>query len=315
MTQRMTTPGTPPVKPFFAATLAKPIPGTLGVDASIYLGVLEMQGLQPSSRYEYHRELSRLADMYPDLELDDFARIHLDRYMVKRTVVNAKMSEASRRKIIAVLSGFFSWTVSAGLCRENPMAGMKRPKLSDPNPTAWSAAEVAQILAVPATARNHLMVELMARTGQRQGVIRNLIWDQVDLTGKQPTIRFGPGKGGKFHELPIQKELLHDLIVCHRLTNPLPTDWVLPSQIKGRPIGSTQVGRIVYDICRRASVSKPWEPHQFRRSCATLMLEAGVEFSVVSKGILAHSSPETTMRHYRQVRRTEVADALRGLPY
>lgn len=64
-----------------------------------------------------------------------------------------------------------------------------------------------------------------------------------------------------------------------------------------------------------ASVSKPWEPHQFRRSCATLMLESGVEFSVVSKGILNHKNPATTMQHYRMVRSSEVADALRGLPY
>jgi site-specific recombinase XerD len=57
------------------------------------------------------------------------------------------------------------------------------------------------------------------------------------------------------------------------------------------PIGDTQVGRVVYDACQRAGVSKPWEPHQFRRSCATLMLEAGIEFSVVSKGILNHKNP------------------------
>ncbi len=148
-------------------------------------------------------------------------------------------------------------------------------------------------------------------------MIRNLMWSQVDLTGKRPEIPFGPGKGGKFHTLPIQRELLHDLIVMHRTTNPEPTDWVLPSQVGGgsRPMGATQVGRIVYEACRKAAVSKPWTPHQFRRSCATLLLESGVEFSVVSKGVLAHASPETTMRPYRQVRRSEVSDALRGLPY
>ena len=148
-------------------------------------------------------------------------------------------------------------------------------------------------------------------------MIRNLTWSQVDLAGKRPEIRFGPGKGGRFHTLPIQRDLLHDLIVMHRTTNPQPTDWVLPSQVGSgnRPIGSTQVGRIVYEVCRKAAVSKPWTPHQFRRSCATLLLESGVEFSVVSRGVLAHASPETTMRHYRQVRRSEVSDALRGLPY
>jgi integrase/recombinase XerD len=306
------------VKPFLAATLARPVPGELGPEADTYLAVLEMQGLQPTSRYEYHRELSRLAEMYPDLSVPEITRLHVERYLVQRTVVVQRMSASSRRKIIACLSGFFGWASSAGLCPNgNPMEGIKRPLLPEPNPTAWTADEVARILAVPATPRNHLLLELLARTGQRQGDVRNVTWGQVELDQKRPLIRFGPSKGGKFHELPIQRELLHDLIVCHRLTNPQPTDWVLPSQVgKGtRPIGSTQVGRIVYEACRKAGVPKPWEPHQFRRSCATLLLEAGVEFSVVSKGILNHSSPATTMKHYRQIRRSEVADALRGLPY
>jgi len=104
------------MKPFFAATLARPVPGKIGPDATVYLGVLEMQGLQPTSRYEYHREVTRLAEMYPTLITADFTRNELDRYMVQRTVVDRKMSASSRRKIMAVLSGFFSWATSAGLC-------------------------------------------------------------------------------------------------------------------------------------------------------------------------------------------------------
>ena len=261
MTRPMTKPWNTPVKPFFEVSLATPIPGKLGTDPETYLGVLEMQGLKASSRYEYHRELSRLAEMYPDLELGDIARIHIDRFLVARTVTGAKLSQATRRKIIAVLLGS-SWATSAGLCHENPMAGIKRPKLLDPNPTAWTAQEMAQILAVQTTARNHLLVELLARTGQRQGVIRNLTWGEVDLTGKQPTIHFGPGKNGKYHELPIQRELLHDLIVSHRLTNPAPTDWCCPARsarAAGRLEGRRSAGSSTTSA-GEARVSKPWEP-------------------------------------------------------
>jgi integrase len=81
---------------------------------------------------------------------------------------------------------------------------------------------------VATTPRDHLLAELLARTGQRQGVIRTLRWEQVNLEGTKPSIRFGPAKGGRYHELPIQRELLHDRIVMQRLTNPAPQDWVLP---------------------------------------------------------------------------------------
>jgi integrase len=263
----------PFMQTFHEAHLGRPIPGKIGPDASTYIALLEMQGLKPSSRYEYYRELHRLAEMYPDKEVGQLRRVHVERYLVHRTVTQKKLSPSSRRKIMACLSGFFSWAASSDLCPAgNPTSGLKRPMLPEPNPTAWTADEVARILAVPNTARNHLLLELLARTGQRQGVIRNLRWDDIDLDKKKPLIRFGPGKGAKYHELPIQRDLLHDLIVCHRMTNPAPTDWVFPSRVKGRPIGATQIGRIVYDACRRAGVPKPWEPHQFRRSCATLLL-------------------------------------------
>jgi site-specific recombinase XerD len=152
----------------------------MGADATVYLAVLDMQGLQPGSRYEYHRELTRLATMFPGLTTPEFTRAIVERYLVHRTVVDQRMSVSTRRKFMACLSGFFDWAASGGLCPNgNPMAGLKRPALVEPNPTAWTAPEVARILAVPTTARDHLLLELLARTGQRQGVIRNLIWDQL----------------------------------------------------------------------------------------------------------------------------------------
>jgi integrase len=179
----MISPMATPQKPFFAAHLARPVAGAIGPDADTHLGVLEMQGLQITSRYEYHRELSRLAEMFPAKASGEFTRHDIDRHLVARTVTGRKVSVSTRRKVMSVLSGFFRWATVAGLFPQgDPTQGMRRPPLQEPNPTAWTAEEVARILAVPTTTRNHLLLELLARTGQRQDVIRNLMWSQVDLT-------------------------------------------------------------------------------------------------------------------------------------
>ncbi len=88
-----------PVSGFHTTTLARPIPGAMGADATVCMAVLEMQGLQPGSRYEYHRELTRLATMFPDLAVPEFTRAIVERYLVQRTVVDQRMSASSRRKI------------------------------------------------------------------------------------------------------------------------------------------------------------------------------------------------------------------------
>ncbi len=77
---------------FHSATLARPIPGLIGPEADTYLGMLDLQGLAPATRYEYHRELTRLAEMYPELAVGGLTRPHLDRYLIHRARVQSNLS-------------------------------------------------------------------------------------------------------------------------------------------------------------------------------------------------------------------------------
>ncbi|MDX6521162.1 MAG: hypothetical protein QOF08_1767, partial [Gaiellales bacterium] len=121
-----------PVSNFHTTTLARPVPGAIGTDATVYLAVLGFQGLAPSSRYEYHRELTRLAAMFPDVGVGEISRPMVDRYLVQRAMIEQQLSVSSRRKIMACLSGFFAWAASSGLCPHgNPVAGIIRPPLTD----------------------------------------------------------------------------------------------------------------------------------------------------------------------------------------
>jgi integrase len=185
---------------------------------------------------------------------------------------------------------------------------------------------VSRILNVPTQPRDHLLLETLARTAQRSGSVRALQWKHVRLDLADPVIQFPTQgtKGGKVHVVPMHKELIHDFMVYKRLIHPSQDDYVFQSRnrhTRGKnatglngPISTQQVNRIIEDACRRAGV-RVGTAHEFRRSCITNLLHAGVPLDVVSKDIANHASVVTTMRHYRGSEPQRVREALRGLPY
>jgi integrase/recombinase XerD len=183
---------------------------------------------------------------------------------------------------------------------------------------------VRAILKAEMPTRDHVLLEVLARTGQRVGVVRTLRWNQVKAEATNPVIDFRRGKGGKVVSVPLDRELVHDLITLRRLTHPEPDGWVFQSRNRhsrgldathlNGPIGGQQVNRIIEVACRKAGV-RVSSAHEFRRSCITNLLHAGVPLDVVSRDIAGHRSPETTMKHYRGSESARVRQALAGLPY
>jgi integrase len=172
--------------------------------------------------------------------------------------------------------------------------------------------------------RDHVLLEVFARTGQRSSPVRRLQWKHIRLDLNDPVINFPVGKGGKVHSLPMDKELIHDLTVYKRLIKPEPEDYVFQSRNRhtrgvgatglNGPISAQQANRIIEAACRKAGV-RVGTAHEFRRSAITNLLHAGIPLDVVSKDIANHASVITTMRHYRGSEPQRVREALRGLPY
>lgn len=295
---------------FMERRVAEGVPGVLGPSADTYLASLEGDGRALTTRYEQWRELRQLATEYPDKTPGEFSTMDVERFLAIRC---HGCSPSTRRKCLAVLSGFFGYLAARQGIDRDPTLPIRRPKLPEPEPTFWTGDEVRAILAASMEARDHLLLETLARTGQRLGVVRTLRWKQVRDDLKQPIIEFQRGKGGRVFTMPMAKELLHDFIVYRRMTRPDPEDWVFMSRKRG-PLSPQQVNRIIEHACRQAGV-RVSSAHEFRRSAITNMLHAGVPFDVVSRDIAGHKNPQTTMRHYRGSESERVREALRGLPY
>lgn len=305
---------------FMQRQLRVQVPGALGPWVTTYLAALEGEARALSTRYETWRELRGLAEVY-DREPGDLTTIELERYLAIRC---SGKSPATRKKVLAILAGFFRYLHERGVIPTNPCRPIRRPSIPDPEPGYWTPAEIRGLLAAEMPARDHLLLEVLARTGQRCGVIRRLRWADVKLDAAQPHVNFARGKGGKVATIPLDRELIHDFTVYKRLTHPAPDGFVFQSRNRhsrgidatglNGPISGQQVNRVIEQACRKAGVSVH-SAHHFRRSCVTNLLHAGVPLDVVSRDVAGHASMDTTLRYYRGTESARVRQALAGLPY
>ncbi len=295
---------------FMTRKIETPVPGRIGSYAAIYLAALDGEGRALATRYEVWRELCRLGDELPTLEPSEITTIDLERFLAVRC---HGRSLATRRKVLAVCSGFFTYLLDRDVVPKNPTRAIRRPNLPDPEPTWWTAEEVRAILKAEGQPRDRLLLLTLARTGQRVGVVRTLRWTDLSLDAKEPVISFRRGKGGRVFTFPIDKPLLREFVLYRAMTNPGPESVVFRSR-RGGALSPQQVNRVIEAACLASGV-RVASAHEFRRSCITNLLHAGVPFDVVSRDVAGHANPTTTMKHYRGTESARVREAMRDLPY
>jgi integrase len=297
------------------------VPGKLGETITPYVLGLETEGASPLTRYAYKKELVSFAQRWPEKTPADVTRDDVVLWLAER---GRGLSPATRRRALTALNGFFEYLAETGRITVNPCRGIRRPPRRRREPSYWTEAEVAQILKAADTARNRLLLETLARTGQRLDVVRTLTWDRVRCFDaedrRDPVIRFARGKNGEFHSVPMHDELVRRFHAYRLMAEPEPSDYVFRSQKttpsgEQRPIARNRAWNIIQQTCRRAKV-RCAGAHEFRRSLATALLnDPNVPFLVVSRDLLNHKNPETTMSCYAGRHAEQVGRALRGVGF
>lgn len=137
--------------------------------------------------------------------------------------------KAQSVKILAVLSTVFSNAVGRWyVCDHNPCMEVKRPK-SGRRTRYVTDAEYKAFYDICPT-RMQIAMDLALLTGQRQGDLISLTWEQVDTIGKPReawAIRFKQGKTGKRIRVMIDKDLEAVLVRARLLLPHLPRKYVI----------------------------------------------------------------------------------------
>lgn len=217
-------------------------------------------------------------------------------------------SKATVYGTLSTMRGFGDFLVREGVWRISPLRWMKGPKVSPYSrlPKRIDREHMEALWRAAANRRGdysaHLWVTVLALLyggGLRRGELERLDVDAFD--GVDGTLRIDGRKTGQERCLPLPEIVLKCLEAYLPLRhNQLEGFGLLGERAllvsrNGRRLKSFAISNGVHSISRQAQVPLH-SLHQFRHSCASDLLEAGVHLAQVQR-ILGHSVVSTTVRY------------------
>ena len=209
---------------------------------------------------------------------------------------------------LSTMRGFGDYLVRQGLWTTSPLRWMKGPKVTPYSrlPKRIDQGHMAALWREAANRRGeysaHLWVTVLALlygTGLRRGELERLNVNCFDRT--EATLRIDGRKTGRERCVPLPAMVLRCLeAYLPRRHNILERAGAIdePALLvtrRGERLHGETISNTIHGIARRAGVSIH-SLHQFRHTCASDLLEAGVHLVQVQR-ILGHAGIGTTVRY------------------
>lgn len=167
---------------------------------------------------------------------------------------------------LKVMGYLFEWAVDAGYARENPVRGVKRPKIKTDGHTPWTPEDVVAFCRKhPKGTQERLAMMMLLFTGLRRSDVYLIGPQHI----KNDVIEIRDTKTAKELFIPVHpllKAALAEVRTGHMA--------YLVTPVHGRPFKSAaSFGNWFGDACREAGV--PGRAHGMRKSLANMVIESG----------------------------------------
>lgn len=229
----------------------------------------------------------------------------LTQYLERSAHFRAKTTVYST---LSTMRGFGDYLVREGYWRQNPLRWMKGPKVTPYNrlPRRIEQAHMEAIWQQAARAHGEFsrslwvtVLALLYGTGLRRGELERLDLEDFDRT--EATLKIDGRKTGRERCVPVS-DLVHRCLEAYaparhnvlERTGRLGEHALLVSR-RGERLSAQSISNAIHAFARRAGVPLV-TVHQFRHSCASDLLEAGVHLAEVQR-ILGHQGISTTVRY------------------
>lgn len=172
--------------------------------------------LSPRTQKDYHRHLKTLRAVFGHMRPDEVEPRDVGRFL------DVEVGKVQRNKQVAVLSAVYAKLIGKWyVTKVNPCVGVERNETRRRDRYITDAEYDLIKAAMPQ--RIQLAMELALLTGQRQGDILSLKWDQVSPEG----IAFKQAKTGKKLRVGLSPALQDVLDEAKKLVPQVPREYVL----------------------------------------------------------------------------------------
>jgi len=299
-----------------------------------WLSFLEERGNHaPTTREAYGAHLARARKLIGHVALRDLTAAHLDNLYSE--LLNhggvAKKAKADGSRDPQPLAARSVWHVHRvmnnmlnqarkwGLIAENPARDATAPKPAKTPPKAFTSDEVARLLDAAGNRENLVVLSTLLVTGIRRSELLGLAMDAIDLDAgtlhikrvvvavkNAPLLRDTPKSASSARTISVPPALVALLREQKAKVLETALAWGKgyrrePMFLFCRPDGEMLCPMTVTirlsEIMRRAGIKGRQPTHGWRHTCATLMLDGGINLKTASAR-LGHADAAFTLRTY-----------------
>lgn len=253
-----------------------------------YLGNTPLKNLQTSAIQQWVNTLSNVENLAPK--------------SVKNVFLNLKAA--------------LDKAVTLNMIPKNPCTGVELPKLVKYKAEVYDDVEIAKVLQLAEGTDMYNIILLELSIGFRRGEINALEWSDIDFERGIVHISKADVKAGKktVHKTPKTQSSIRDVSIGESTISFLKSEYRKYKE-KKLAMGSKFVdsNRVIYKkdggayspdsltqkwkrFCK-ANNLKPIRLHDLRHTCATAMLDAGINIKII-QARLGHADISTTMNIY-----------------
>ena len=261
-------------------------------------------GVSENTQAAYRSDLKKFCEFLAQhrLGLHQLTSAVVQDYLLWRR--SQGLSPRSTSRFLSAMKKLTPYALKSGWFVTDPIAKLKRPKMSPAVPHSLTESDVLSLLDAPDVdtpigLRDRAMLEVLYATGLRVTELVRLQYDQVSLA--QGLVRV-VGKGDKERLVPLGEEAIEWLSRYMKSGRPVLSErqsgWVFITQ-RGTLLTRQAFWYRIRTYAEQAQINSHLSPHTLRHAFATHLLNHGADLRVLQM-LLGHSDLSTT-QIYTQV--------------
>jgi site-specific recombinase XerD len=271
---------------------------------SEYLAYAKMSNLSFTTLKEYNRVLGKFTEMLNLKEKEDFEQLSSSDVInfiekLKNSSNTIELKPSTINAYMRYLKSFNNYLIDQEIIDTNFMKNVPKIKEQKKEVVIYNHKEIDSMRSVVKKEQDKLIFNMMLQCGLRRNEVCEF---KVKDINEETMSIFVLGKGNKYREVPVQKRFLKQLLFFCNINNRKEGDLLFQT-CHGNQIHPSSLNKKINNWQKKAKVIKTVGGvdrgcHTFRKTCANIWLEQGMDIRTISK-LLGHSDIEVTMRYVK----------------